>query len=82
MSRLAIASAMMMLAVVNAMAADEAVESTPPTAAGQIDELSQEDIDAELERIEQALGDDSEVTEFTPVKPLPADLPVALPSDI
>lgn len=46
-----------------------------------IDELSQAEIDAELARAEQILDDPDEVKEFTDTKPLPADLPLALPSD-
>ena len=47
-----------------------------------IEELSQEELDAEMERIEQALSDTEELKEFVPSKPLAADLPVSLPSDI
>lgn len=46
-----------------------------------IDELSQAEIDAELARAEEILDDPDEVKEFTDSKPLPADLPLALPSD-
>ena len=75
------------LATVPAVAQDEATDSTGPgvirhESTTSIDEMSQEEMDAELERVEQALGDEEEVTEFTPSKPLPADLPVARPSDI
>jgi hypothetical protein len=52
-----------------------------------VEQLSQEELDAEMERMEDALGesglsDSGEVKEFIPTKPLAADLPVALPSDI
>ncbi len=47
-----------------------------------VEQLSQEELDAEMERMEQALGDTEEPKEFIPTKPLAADLPVALPSDI
>jgi hypothetical protein len=47
-----------------------------------IEELSQEELDAEMERVEKALGEVGELKEFIPTKPLAADLPVALPSDI
>lgn len=46
-----------------------------------IDELSQAEIDAELARAEGMLDETGEVKEFTDTKPLPADLPLALPSD-
>lgn len=75
------------LATMPAVAQDEATDSTGPGVIRQesttpIHEMSQEEMDAELERVEEALGDEDEVTEFTPAKPLPADLSVALPSDI
>lgn len=52
-----------------------------------IEQLSQEQLDAEMRRVEEALdesglGESDEVVEFIPTKPLAADLPVALPSDI
>jgi hypothetical protein len=47
-----------------------------------VEQLSQAELDAEIERVEAALGDQDEVKEFIPTKPLAADLPVALPSDI
>jgi hypothetical protein len=46
-----------------------------------IDELSQAEIDAELARAEKVLDDPDEVKEYTDDTPLPADLPLALPSD-
>jgi hypothetical protein len=59
--------------------ADAEPASEPTTV---IDELSQEEIDAELARAEDILDESSrEVKEFTDTKPLPADLPLALPSD-
>jgi hypothetical protein len=54
----------------------------PPAEAAVIEELSQEELDAEMARIEEALGDTGELKEFIPSKPLAADLPVSLPSDI
>ena len=39
-------------------------------------------VEAELERIEAALGETDQLKEFVPSKPLAADLPIALPSDI
>lgn len=45
---------------------------------------TREDIEAELRRARAELGegDAAEVREFRPSKPLAADLPIALPSDI
>ena len=48
-----------------------------------VEELTQEEIDAELARIEQVLEeDDAPLKEFVPTRPVPADLPLELPSDI
>lgn len=75
------------LVTVAAIAQDEVIDTARPDSTRQeptrgINDLSQAEIEAELERVEQALGSEEEVTEFTPSRPLPADLPVALPSDI
>ena len=53
----------------------------------EVEQLSQEELDGEMRRMEEALnetglGESDEVVEFIPTKPLSADLPVALPSDI
>jgi hypothetical protein len=64
--------------------------ATPPPAAGDgqapaVPEMSREEMEAELRRAQAELGAGSkgeELREFRPTKPLPADLPVALPSDI
>ena len=53
----------------------------------EVEQLSQEELDGEMRRMEEALnetglGESDEVKEFIPTKPLSADLPVALPSDI
>lgn len=64
--------------------ADSAADSKSgdsPTATTVIDDLSQEEIDAELARADEILEDPDEVKEFTDTNPLPADLPLALPSD-
>jgi predicted outer membrane protein len=53
--------------------------ATTPTTV--IDELSQAEIEAELARAEKVLDDPDEVKEYTDDTPLPADLPLALPSD-
>lgn len=55
-----------------------------------ITDLSQQEIDAELKRAQEAIttgqppkpGKSGELEEYLPVKPLPADLAVGLPSDI
>ncbi len=52
-----------------------------------VEQLSQEELDAEMRRMEEALnesglGESDEIREFIPTKPLSADLPIALPSDI
>jgi len=67
-------------------AARAQAEETEEADAGErpttvIDELSQAEIDAELARAEEILDDPDEVKEFTDTNPLPADLPLALPSD-
>ncbi len=48
----------------------------------ELDEMTQEDIDAELAKIEAALESGEELEEFKPAEPLPADLRLDLPSDI
>jgi hypothetical protein len=60
----------------------EAGPDEAPADGPKIQELTQEELDAEMERVEQALGKTGELKEFVPTKPLAADLPVALPSDI
>ena len=47
-----------------------------------LEDLSQQELDAELKRVEQALGEDEELKEFKPSKPLAADIPIEYPSDI
>ena len=77
------------IAMAAAAQQDEAAESTESTESTEsatdpatvIDELSQAEIDAELARAEGMLDETGEVKEFTDTKPLPADLPLALPSD-
>lgn len=44
--------------------------------------MTEEQVQAELQRIEEALGETDQLKEFVPSKPLAADLPVDLPSDI
>ncbi len=62
-----------------AVAAGTDEVNTEPTTV--IDELSDAEIEAELARAEKVLEDPEEVKEFTEGDPLPADLPLALPSD-
>lgn len=76
-------------AVVVAQAADG---ETAQSAAGAesddsgdgIRDLSAEEIERELDRIEAAVAGEEldELEEFTPTEPLPADLAIPLPSDI
>jgi len=70
-------------AIAPAAQQDESAESGEPAEEPTtvIDELSQAEIDAELARAEGMLDETGEVKEFTDTKPLPADLPLALPSD-
>ena len=63
-------------------AADEPAEAPAEGEQPGIEQLSQEELDAEMRRMEEALGESDEVVEFVPTKPLAADLPIALPSDI
>jgi hypothetical protein len=44
--------------------------------------MTEEEVQAELQRIEDALGETDELKEFLPTKPLAADLPIDLPSDM
>ena len=66
----------------SAPAAAEGAESGGASA--QIEALSGEEIEQELARIEAAVSgaEVDELEEFTPTKPLAADLAIALPSDI
>ena len=72
------------------MAQDTEGTSEPSVLAGddvdqrptEIEQLSQEEMDAELQRIEEALDETEELKEFIPSKPIAADLPISWPSDI
>ena len=59
-------------------------EATADEATTDIEQLSEEDIAEELARIEAASTgqDPDELEEFTPSRPLAADLAISLPSDI
>ncbi len=46
------------------------------------DALTEAEKDAEIESLERALEEPDDVKEFIPSKPISADLPVSLPSDI
>jgi hypothetical protein len=70
-------------ALVQATEARAPVQAAPtPT----VPEMSREEMDAELKRAQAEISGsparDGELREFRPSKPLPADLPIALPSDI
>ena len=60
---------------------DTPVESDGPVES-QVEDLTQEELEAELKRVEEALGDDEVLKEFVPTKPLAADIPIEFPSDI
>lgn len=59
---------------------DAAGQDTP----SPVPEMSREEMEAELKRARQELAGKGadEMREFRPSKPLPADLPIALPSNI
>lgn len=69
-------------------AAEQGESGTPQGAAPSppaIPAMSREEMDAELKRAQAEIsgaGRDAELREFRPTKPLPADLAIALPSDI
>lgn len=67
-------------------AQEQTVEDDPAAvpAPNPVPEISAEEMEAELARIEAAVAgaDEDDLEEFTPSKPLAADLAIALPSDI
>jgi hypothetical protein len=63
-----------------AWAAEEATEQRQDTEVAET--MTEEEVQAELQRIEEALGETDQLKEFVPSKPLAADLPIDLPSDI
>ena len=63
-----------------AWAADEA--SDEPAETEILEAMTEAEVEMELQRIEEALGETDELKEFVPSKPLAADLPIDLPSDI
>ena len=61
----------------------EAVAQSEPTEQkSEIEELSPEEIEAELKRAQELLDDPDAPTEFIQAKPLPADIAIDMPSDI
>lgn len=54
----------------------------PPPPGGAVEELSSAEIEAELKNVEKVLSGGPDPGEAVAEKPLPADLGVALPSDI
>ena len=61
------------------------VGSGPPTVAqapAEADAPTEEDIEAQIRRAEEALGDRADPNQELPVDPLRADVAIALPSDI
>ena len=59
----------------------DAARGAPPA----VPEMSREEMDAELRRAQAEIAGQpapGEIGEFRPSKPLPADLPIAMPSDI
>jgi hypothetical protein len=63
-----------------AWAADEASDEPAETEISEA--MTEAEVEMELQRIEEALGETDELKEFVPSKPLAADLPIDLPSDI
>lgn len=66
-------------------ARDGGAQGVQPAEASAVPELSREEMEAELRRAQEELGaraKDDELREFRPTRPLPADLAIALPSDI
>lgn len=62
-------------------ARDPSAKPAPPA----VPEMSRQEMDDELKRAQAEIaggGKEAELREFRPTKPLPADLPIALPSDI
>jgi hypothetical protein len=60
-------------------------ESTPGESEAQVaesQEIAEEEVDAEISRIEKGVSGEDDVKEFVPKKPLSADKAIALPSDI
>lgn len=58
----------------------EVPAAEPPVAESQ--EMAEEEVDAEIRRIEEGVSGTEDIKEFVPTKPLSADKAIALPSDI
>ena len=57
-------------------------QSEPTEQETEIEELTPEEIEAELKRAQELLEDPDAPTEFIQAKPLPADIAIDMPSDI
>ena len=57
-------------------------QSEPTEQQTEIEELTPEEIEAELKRAQELLDDPDAPTEFIQAKPLPADIAIDMPSDI
>ncbi len=74
--------------LVQAVEQQEPAESSPAAngkEAPAVPEMSREEMEAEFRKAQEEIGaggKGAELREFRPTKPLPADLPIALPSDI
>ena len=69
----------------NAQPAAGPAATEQPAARPVVPEMSREEMEAELRHAQAELGEKKstdDLREFRPTKPLPADLAVALPSDI
>lgn len=62
--------------------ADESVSGQQEESTSEPQEMVEEEVDAEIRRIEEDVSGEGEVEEFVPKKPLSADKAIALPSDI
>jgi len=56
--------------------------AAPPPAPAAAEAPAQEDVEAQIRRAEEALGDRASPNQELPVEPLRADVAIALPSDI
>lgn len=60
----------------------DSLDDTAPTAPTSGDAPSEADIEAQIRRAEEVLGDRANPNQELPVDPLRADVAIALPSDI
>jgi hypothetical protein len=68
--------------VVLAQAKEAKGGESPASDESDIEALSEEELEAEMQRIQKAASGENELEEFVPSKPLAADIPIPLPSDI